>query len=120
MGTIEEVFACQLDRVWLWKHGHLDKVKFKGEILSNIDRLDGEYEKHDIIRATVVHGYVLSITGDLSGCGWDSTTWFQRAEPKVENGVWDFAGLGIDPLDESEGVARVIDGPYKATWLEID
>ena len=116
--ALEEIFSCYLDRAWLWAHGHIPKTKFKGECLSGLHRhsFDADYEKEVIIHAKVVHGWVLSVTGDLSGCGWDSTTWFQTEEPVIVNGVWDFAGLGVDG---QEAVAHVVDGPHLATWLEI-
>lgn len=115
MEVAEEVFSCYADRVWIWKHGHIDKRKFKGSILSGHPHsFDGEYEIEDIIKAKVVHGWVIAIAGDLSGCGYDESTWFGITEPKIVDGRWDFAGLE-DPVAEK----IVIDGPHKATWLEI-
>lgn len=122
MAELTEVFACRMDTVWIWAHGHIDKRAFKGQVLSGEHhrRLDGEYEKSAIIKAKVIHGWVLTIHGYDGGCGWDDSTWFQKNEPKIVEGVWRFEALGIDPLDgTSEKVARVVDGPYEATWLEI-
>jgi len=111
--------CATFDNVY-WAHGWIDKRKFRGHLLSRADsgRLEGEEDARDIIAGKVHHGWVISIVGDTSGCGWDLTTYFETEEPHPVDGRW------IDRLvldEDEDGVevevpAEVADGPHKATW----
>jgi hypothetical protein len=109
----QELFACSWGTVWIWKPGHLDKSKFKGWVLSNHRSFDAEYDTYDLVRAPVRHGWVVTVAGDTSGCGWDTTTYLERDEPHIVDGRW-------VKFTTEEGVPlEVVDGPHLATWLEL-
>lgn len=118
---VEEVFACDLATAWIWAHGWLDKRKFKGQCLSRYERraFDADYEKEDLIKGKVHHGWVLTVAGDLSGCGWDMTCFLLDAEPEIVDGRY-IAETTVeydDEDNETEVNPEVVDGPHKATWL---
>jgi hypothetical protein len=120
---IEEVVACDYEQLaWLWTHGWVNKRKFKGECLSRTSRrgFDTDFEEIEIVKGKVVHGWILTIAGDLSGCGWDATMYMERDEPVIIDGRWaGHEGVEYDDDDNEVDVdAQVIDGPHKATWLE--
>jgi hypothetical protein len=100
MGTLKDIYSCDLHHAWLWEHGHIDRSKFKGKCLSNVNNFDADFEIEDIINAKVRYGWVFSIAGDTDGCGWDTTTIFVTEEPNIED-------------------YTVVDGPHLATWLEV-
>lgn len=120
---IHETTACDYSPSWLWVHGWVDKRKFKGRCLSAVGRhwsaLEGEYEKDQIMEGEVRQGWVLTCAGDLSGCGWDSTIYFEENEPVVIDGRWDGATRYDEDGEEIEGGGDIVDGPHQATWLEI-
>jgi hypothetical protein len=117
--ALSEVFACDMGATWVWTHGWLDRRKFKGQLLSNHRSLDADYEVEDIIRGRVRRGWVITVAGDLSGCGWDMTTYFCKTEPLVVDGRWDGATTYDEYDGETEVPAEVVDGPHPATWLEM-
>lgn len=128
MSVLEAVYACDLDGATMWVHGWVDKRKFKGKCLSEHGMLEADFDNHDIVNAKVQHGYVLSVAGDTSGCGWDVTTYFVKDEPVLTDGRWmgatrweDSEGSTVDPdePDSMEVPAEVVDGPHQATWLSL-
>lgn len=118
MSAVQDIYACDAGRFWLWEHGTIPAHKFKGRCLSRVARgsfdgiEDGFDVRVDIVKAKVHHGWVITIVGDTSGCGWDTTTWFLDAPPLIEDGHWAGATDYEDP-------AEVVDGPHVATWLEL-
>lgn len=118
----QSVYACDFVTRWLWVHGWVNKRKFKGACLSH--GFDGESDspdedRRDIIKAKVIHGWIISVAGDASGCGWDVTSWLLDTEPSVVDGRWDGATTYDEDGNEAEGGAEVVDGPHKATWMEL-
>lgn len=139
----EPVMMCHTEEANFWAHGWQDKTKFKGRVLSEADLYDLGYEPKDIFTGKVVQGWVISVAGDTSGCGWDTTMYFQKEEPKVDedehgNRSWDGATV-YDQMcrvhkllwedhdwdvqkegdcSDEERDAQVVDGPHKATWWE--
>lgn len=124
--TPMDIYACDLDRVWLWVHGHVPRDKMRGAALSRLRYLDADVEPEQVFKGKVRHGWVLTVTGDLSGCGWDMSTFFEETEPQVvedESGVRRWSGATrYDEAagDDIEVDAEVVDGPHVATWLEMD
>jgi hypothetical protein len=120
----EPVYSCDLDRVWIWEHGHVPRDKMRGKALSQRSYLDGELEVEQILRGKVRHGWVITIDGegDAWSCGSDYVTYFQTEKPEVVDGRW--AGHTVYIVDEGieeeiERDSTVIDGPHEATWLEV-
>jgi len=113
----EPVAMCRTDEVCYWTHGWVDKRKFRGALLSAASwpsSLEGEEEPDTIIRGKVHHGWVLTVAGDTSGCGWDATIHFLH-EPLAE-GTETFEDTY--DADGNEVPAPIIDGPHEATWWE--
>lgn len=106
-------------------HGHIDKSAFKGQILSGLHgrRFDTDYTVEEVINAKVRHGWVISLAGDLERCGWDTTMYFCDSEPTViDNTWWGDKDHNIRYYDKDGNDvvgATVVDGPHKATWLEL-
>ena len=119
---LREVIACDYGQATLWEHGWQDKRKFKGRALSTLPRLESvdDPDPRQVVRATVHHGWVITVAGDTSGCGWDMTTYFRDDEPVVVDGRWDGASVYDEDGEEVEGGAEVVDGPHRATWLDIE
>lgn len=119
MSTIEESYTCDLDVGWIWTHGWVDRRRFKGECLSKASRrgFDTDFGEREIATGVVKHGWVLTVAGDLNGCGWDMTTFFETTEPVIVDGRWPERTTYEDEHDR-EVDAEVVDGPHKATWLE--
>lgn len=141
MSTIEETVSCELDDGWLWVHGWIDKRRFKGECLSQVDSFEylrsgfDDENRRAVAAGSVHHGYVITVEGDMSGCGWDTTMYFEETEPTVVEierrsdpldpetmgrvRVWHGASEYVDLGDaDGERPATVLDGPHKATWLK--
>lgn len=119
--TPTEAFSCDPgNRSWLWVHGHVDRSKFRGRCLSRATARDFEadWDVGDILRGRIVHGWVITVAGDDSGCGWDTTTYFRRHEPVVVDGRWRYDDDGGLPGDAA-ALFDVVDGPHAATWLEV-
>jgi len=79
----EPVMMCHTEDSNFWAHGWQDKRKFKGRVLSEGGLWDLGYEPRDIFVGKVKHGWIISVAGDTSGCGWDTTMYFQEDEPTV-------------------------------------
>ena len=119
---VEDVYACELDHVWLWARGHIPRDKMRGAALSRLPYLDAELEPEQVFRGKVKRGWVLCVAGDASGCGWDTTMHFQETEPRVwtdEHGVTRWSGASTYDDDDQEMDAEVVDGPHEATWVEM-
>lgn len=141
----EPVAMCHTYETNFWAHGWVDKRKFKGSILPNAQDYGG-YEPRDIFVGKVFHGWIISVAGDTSGCGWDTTMYFTKTEPVVVDGMCDVATsyepmckfhgadwgtktffnknghdwdtMNEEDCSEEEHDAEVVDGPHKATWWE--
>jgi hypothetical protein len=118
---LEELYSCNLTDNWIWAQGHWDKRKFKGACLSAIGRFDSDFDKEQILKGKVKHGWAISIVGDTSGCGWDVTMHLEDTKPEVIDGRWHHhTVLNYDDDDnETEEDAEVADGPHEATWIEL-
>lgn len=142
----EPVMMCHTDDANLWAHGWQNKTKFKGRVLAEANLYDLGLEPKDIFTGKVFHGWVISVAGDTSGCGWDTTIYFVKEEPVVVDGMCDVATsyeprckahgadwgtktsfnknghdwdtMNEEDCSEEEHDAEVVDGPHKATWWE--
>jgi hypothetical protein len=120
MGHPTSVYSCDWEVRWLWVEGWVNKRKFKGKCISHgfgAESDSPDEDRGDIIRAKVHHGWIISVAGDASGCGWDATSWLVDDEPHVVDGKW--LGPPEDQVGGTEFPAEVVDGPRKVTWLEV-
>lgn len=110
----DPVAMCETYKVNHWVRGHVNPVKFRGQLLSKATNgmLEGDYEPMDIIKGNIKRGWLISCAGDVSGCGWDSAMFFLE-EPLPEGTkqyeVWTYDG---------DVMAEIVDGPHEVTWWE--
>jgi len=116
----EPVVMCHTYDNNYWAHGHQNKSKFRGALLKRTPwGLEGGEDADTIIHGKVKHGWIIAVAGDVSGCGWDTTMYFQATEPKVVGGWWkECPGITYDGDDEERDAGEVVDGPHPVTWWE--
>jgi hypothetical protein len=110
----DPVAMCHTFENNYWCHGWVDKAKFRGRLLSRTPYLEGEEDARDIIHGKVKRGWIVTVAGDTSGCGWDATMHF-LTEPLAE-GATHYAEVYDE--DGEKHPAEIIDGPHKVTWWE--
>jgi hypothetical protein len=110
----DPISICDTYEVRYWARGWVKKRKFRGKLLSRASNgyLEGNEEPRDIVDGVVLHGWLIAVAGDTSGCGWDTTFYF-LTEPLPE-GTKQFEVY----QDGNESRAPIVDGPHEVTWWE--